>query len=184
MTSYWRRLLDVALDQHGYVTSRDARELGIPVVTLPQMSARGQLLKAGHGIYLFEELQGDQLNSCMRATLWADGRGVLSHDTMLDLYGISDANPEKIHITVPKGYRARAKGGEMFVVHHADLGDDEVQWFEGIKAVTPYVAIRQGLESETPRYLLHQAIVRSRKVGLITQQQHDDLDQRLLGERS
>ena len=37
--------------------------------------------------------------------MWADRRGVLSHDTALDLYELCDINPARIHITIPTAYR-------------------------------------------------------------------------------
>jgi predicted transcriptional regulator of viral defense system len=37
----------------------------------------------------------------MAAALWPQGiQGVLTHDTALDLWDVSDVNPAKIHITV------------------------------------------------------------------------------------
>ncbi|MDR2372899.1 MAG: hypothetical protein LBD77_02095 [Bifidobacteriaceae bacterium] len=34
-------LWDVAVDQYGYVTAHDARDLGVPVVELGKLAARG-----------------------------------------------------------------------------------------------------------------------------------------------
>ncbi|HZE40579.1 MAG TPA: type IV toxin-antitoxin system AbiEi family antitoxin domain-containing protein [Stackebrandtia sp.] len=182
MAKYWRKLLDTALDQHGYVTSRDARQLDIPVAELGRLARRDQLVKVGHGIYRFEELVGDSLSDYMLATLWPDGRGVLSHDTMLDLYQLCDVNPDKIHITVPNGYRARATGGEMFTVHHANLSDMQLGWFEGIRAVTPRTAIYQCVAGGTPNYLLRQAIESARNLGHITAADKAELEARLEGD--
>jgi hypothetical protein len=39
------------------------------------------------------------------ATLWADRRGILSHDTALDLHELCGINPAQIHITIPAAYR-------------------------------------------------------------------------------
>jgi predicted transcriptional regulator of viral defense system len=48
----------------------------------------------------------------MLAALWPAGRGVLSHDTALELHELCDVNPEKIHLTVPADYQPRRRGGE------------------------------------------------------------------------
>ncbi|MHB1128684.1 MAG: hypothetical protein ACYC06_01365 [Ilumatobacteraceae bacterium] len=56
-------------------------------------AARNQIKKVGHGIYRFSQLPANPLDAFMLATLWANGRGVLSHDTALDLHGLCDINP-------------------------------------------------------------------------------------------
>ncbi len=48
----------------------------------------------------------------MAAALWPKGiQGVLTHDTALDLWDVSDVNPAKTHITVPHGHRPQAIPG-------------------------------------------------------------------------
>jgi hypothetical protein len=53
------------------------------------------------------------LDAYMDAVLWP-GRGVrdmLSHETALDLYGLSDVNPAKIDVTLPRAwFRADKRG--------------------------------------------------------------------------
>lgn len=51
-----RALLAVALDQHGYVTVRDADELGISRNILWNLANRKLLIRAAHGVYRFPEL--------------------------------------------------------------------------------------------------------------------------------
>lgn len=51
-----KRLWEVALDQNGYVTSEDARKLGIPVVELGKLAYHGRLQRVAYGIYRFDEL--------------------------------------------------------------------------------------------------------------------------------
>lgn len=45
--------------------------------------------------------RGPEGQAYMAAALWPQGiQGVLTHDTALDLWDVSDVNPAKIHITV------------------------------------------------------------------------------------
>ncbi len=152
------RLFDVAVERHGFVTTEDAENLGIPVVELGKLGARGRLERVGYGIYRFPELPATAQDPYMLATLWAGGRGVLSHATALAIYELCDVNPPKIHLTVPRGYRPRRAGGELYVVHHEELDDADLGWWEGIRAVKPAVAIRQAAEGAVPAYLARQAI--------------------------
>ena len=95
-TSFRSVLWEVALDQQGFVTSQDARRLGIPVIELGKLASRGKLEHVSYGIYRFPELPVTPLSSYMEATLWPGGRGVLSHDTALELYELCDINPTRL----------------------------------------------------------------------------------------
>jgi predicted transcriptional regulator of viral defense system len=104
----------------------------------------------------------------MLAVLWTGApEAVLSHDTALDAYEVSDINPTSIHITVAKKRRIARQGGEGYTLHHQDLTDNQKTWWEGIPIVTLYTAIGQGIASKVPTYLLRQAIERGHQLGLL-----------------
>ncbi len=124
------RLWDVVVDQYGYVTTEDANALGIPVVELGKLHHRGRLARVAHGIYRFDEFPTSARDPYMLAVLWAGRRGVLSHDTALEVYELCDVNPARIHLTVPPGYRPRRQGGDGYVVHHEALTDAERGWWK------------------------------------------------------
>ncbi len=166
------QLWEVALDQYGYVTSRDARKLSIDGVELVKLAHRGQLHKVGHGVYRFPRFPVNELDSYMLATLWAGEQGVLSHETALDLYELCDVNPAKIHLTVPRKRRIRRRGGELYVVHNEDLDAGKIGWHEGIPTVTPIAAIEQTIHV-TPTHLVRQAVQSAHDQGLINTQAHD-----------
>lgn len=166
-----RELWDVAVDQYGYVTSTDARRLGINTVELGKLAARGQIEHVSYGIYRFPQLPVTPLDSYMLATLWANGRGVLSHDTALDLHDLCDINPSKLHITVP-GRRPERQGGEQYVVHSEPLDEDEVTRHEAIPIVTVAKAIAQGISSGVSTHLLTQALRTAQDRGAITPAEH------------
>lgn len=69
--------------------------------------------------------------------LWAGvDQGVaaaFSHETALQRYELTDAFPEKLHLTVPPGFRRRPPGD--VVLHRAVLGPDDVRR-EGLLAYT------------------------------------------------
>lgn len=173
------QLWEIALDQHGYVTSADARSLGINVVELGKLSHRRQLERVAYGIYRFPQLPVTQLDSYMLAALWAGGRGVLSHNTALELHELCDINPDKIHLTVPRSYQPRRPGGEFYVIHHEDLGERQIGRFENIPIVTPATAIEQTIASGVPSHLLRQALETGRARGVVTRDGHTKLTQRL-----
>ena len=49
--NYRQTVREIALDQYGYVTTRDAADAGVPVVELRKLAARGALCDpAGHRV--------------------------------------------------------------------------------------------------------------------------------------
>lgn len=91
-----------------------------------------------------------------------------SHETALDLYELSDVNPAKIHITVPKRYRLRRREPPpSYRFHHEDLDESDITRHEGLPIVTPK-AIRQCHEANLRRGLLRQALEDAKQRGLFT----------------
>lgn len=114
------------------------------------------------------------------AVLWARvPEAVLSHETALDCYGISDINPNRIHVTVGKQRRFRRSNPSNYIVHYEDLDAQQVGWWEEIPTVTPATAIRQCIAYGTPTYLLRQAIERGHAQGLLTTRDREALTQTL-----
>lgn len=162
-------LFDVAADQRGYVTQEQAREHGIAPTTLVQMARRGHADHVSYGLYRFTAFPPGPLDAYMEAALWPQGaRGVLSHETALDLYGLSDANPDRIHVTVPKHHTIRRRTPALYDIHHADLEPDETTWREGLPLTTIERTIRDCHRAHVRHGLLEQAIDRARARGLVT----------------
>jgi predicted transcriptional regulator of viral defense system len=160
----------VAVDQYGYVTSANARDLGVPVVELGKLAARGRLERVSQGLYRFPRWPVSANDSLMEAVLWTrDPSAALSHDTALDVYELSDINPDKIQVTIPVRVKKlrRIDASPALVVHYQDLADDQIGWWEGIPAVTVGTAIDQCIASGVRPDLVSQAIAAARAEGRI-----------------
>jgi predicted transcriptional regulator of viral defense system len=168
----FNQLADLAADQYGFVSQHDARELGIAPMTLVRMSEQGTLERRGHGLYRLRYFPVSPLDSYMEATLWPRGtRGVLSHETALQLYELSDVNPSKIHFTVPRAHRIRREIPTVYRIHHETLADENVTFHEGIPIVTPAHAIRQSHSAHLGPALIGQAIDHGVSNGRLTRKQ-------------
>ena len=140
------------------------------------MAERGQLERRSQGVYRVPLIPSTPLDAYMEATLWPRGAaGVLSHETALALYELSDVNPDKIHITVPKHHRIRRAIPAEYQIHHEDLATGDVASHEGIATVPPAVAIRQCHATHLGPALLAQAIDQGERNGRLTRRQADDL---------
>lgn len=181
----WNKAIELATEQYGFITHDDLCGIGEDPVCLRQWVKRGGVERVGHGIYRFKQIPVTPLDPYMLATLWPAGRGVLSHDTALELFELCDINPDKIHITLPESrqYRPRKQGGEKYILHHEYLTGDDVTWFEEIRIVTPAVAIRQAIDSSVPVHLIRQAIETAEQRGRVLRPQGMVLMQRLEGRK-
>lgn len=173
-------LWDLAAAQHGFVTSRQATELGITKYALQMLVHRGTLNRVAHGVYRFPRYPVGQYNSLMLAVLWTRvPEAALSHETALDAYDISDINPNRIHLTVGKRRRLRRTDVDDYVIHYEDLNPEQIGWWQEIPTVSPATAIAQCIAYGTPTYLLRQAIDRGHAQGYLKAADRDALSDAL-----
>ena len=177
MVTAQQQLWEIALDQHGFVTTADARALGVTAHALKLLAQRGALRREAQGVYRFERFPASIADDYQQAVLWTGQSGaVLSHETALDLLGLADVNPDRIHVTVRVGARVRRQGGEHVVVREEDLLPGDVGWWEGVRCVTAGTAIGQVIEAgATQVHLIHQAVETARERGAITAGARDAL---------
>lgn len=147
-------IFDIAEEHEGLVPASAARARGIAPSALVKMANRGKLERVGRGVYrlpLFPS-SASRLQQYYEALAWAQSsrgpRAVISHESALALYGISDVLPAKIHITVRPEARFRHRAIPPKIrVHHAPLPPDEIDQFEGIEVTSPDRAIRDVAEA-------------------------------------
>lgn len=92
--------------------------------------------------------------------------GVLSHDTALHLMDLSDVNPTRIHLTVPRKYRPRRRNPPPGVVlHFADLAPTDIRSLEGLPVTTAARTIHDCAMANLGPALIRQAIDDARRAG-------------------
>lgn len=181
----YNTLHELAVDQHGYVTTRDARELGVEPQRLHLMAERGVLERVARGLFRFPDVPAGALDQYAEATLWPlESRGVLSHATALDLHALCDVNPSRIDITVRRGFRTTRRPPAVLRLHREDLPEDVITWHEGLPIVTVYRAIEGSVEQGLSWHLIEQAIDTARRTGRLTAEQADTLRARRPDDRS
>ncbi|MHB1740891.1 MAG: type IV toxin-antitoxin system AbiEi family antitoxin domain-containing protein [Actinomycetes bacterium] len=172
-----QELWDVAVDQYGYFTVQGALDLGIERLTVDKLASRGQVERAGHGVYRFPELPVTKFDPYMLAVLWTGApEACLSHDTALAVREVCDINPDRIHLTVAARRRIRRAGGELYSMHYEDLDTGQVDWWERIPTVTLPTAIGQCVASGVSTYLLRQALDTGRRTGALLPGEADELE--------
>jgi predicted transcriptional regulator of viral defense system len=173
------RVLEIAGYQHGYITARQATDAGIPPVELRKLAQRGRLDHPAHGVYRVTAFPRRTNDELMEATLWPDGRGVISHESALALWDLADVNPRRIHVTVPSPYRPRKQGGSLYRVWPRDLDANEVDEVDGIPTVTPERAILDAARHGLQQRFVEQAILTARNRQLFGRETEMRIRQRL-----
>jgi len=171
----YKQLFELATDQYGFVTTDDAREMGINPHRLVVMSSRGDLRRVSHGLYRFGLIPSTMFDELMEATLWPRRLGVISHQTALDLWDLCDVNPAKVDVTIPRAAKIRRAVPAAYRVHVRDLVADDVTRREGIPVVGVKRAILDGIETHLAPHLIGQAIDTARGRGLLPSPDLDEL---------
>ncbi len=176
---------EIALDQHGYVTTDQARAAGVRPHTVLMMQRRGKLERVAHGLYRDTLVAASPLGPYMAATLWPRGiRGALSHQTALELLGLSDANPARIHLTLPPAMRVRRTIPPQYVLHHAALDARDTTLVEGVCVTTALRTIRDCHRAHLGPALLRQAIEDGRRTGRLSTAEASLLEAEVLPQES
>lgn len=171
----WDELVTRAAEQHGYVTTRDARDLRIDPTQLRLLASRGRLERIGRGAYRVLVLPRGAHDDLAEAVAWSLGRGVVSHESALVLHDLSDVNPSRVHLTVPRDNYPRAAGGDLYRLYRRALRESDVTKADGIPVTTAPRTILDCLADGTDPYQLRLAIDRAEAGGLVWRAVADEL---------
>lgn len=166
-------LYRLAEEQDGLLSSKAARELGITDSALVRLAQRGRLERVSRGVYRIAQYPPDRLAQYREAVLWAQASQgpqmvALSHGTALLLYGISDLNPSRVELTVPKSARLRRQQPKWITVHKADLSEADIGEHEGIPVTSVERSILDVLASTHRIDVARQATTDALREGLLT----------------
>lgn len=96
-----------AADNHGLITSAQARELGITNNELVQYARRGRIRKVGHGLYQLVQWVPETNDIYAWAVAMVGPDAVLSGESVIAMLDLAPTNPERIYVATPKRIRKR-----------------------------------------------------------------------------
>src|SRR5258706_8622911 len=149
-----RRLFDIADQQQGYFTTKQAKTAGFAENTHSYHVRVGNWAREHRGIYKLVLYPWTERPDLALWALWSRNRneeveGVYSHQTALTLYDLSDLNPSKLHMTVPTDFRRSGEIPGILALHYADLPASDVQTAQGYKLTRPLRAVLDLIEAAT-----------------------------------
>src|SRR5580704_11885186 len=184
-----KRLYQIAVDQQGFFTTKQAKAAGFAENTHPYHVQAGNWIREHRGIYRLASFPRGQRPDLMLWSLWSRnrgeaGQGVYSHQTALSLYDLSDVMPAKLHMTVPKNFRRNSEIPRVLVLHFADLPQSDIGAVHGVRVTKPMRTILDLLEhGEVPLASLRQALREGLRRGLIRRSEIAEARKRFTGDK-
>lgn len=162
-------LYDLATEQMGYFTAGQAAGRSYTRSLLSYHAKRGTIQRVHHGVYRFRDYPPSPREDVVAAWL-AVGRdvAVVSHETALDLWGLSDVVPSAVHLTVPRAQRSLARRPPLGTIVHTTLRlwrDGDVRTREGIRVTSPERTILDAAEAGTQPEQIAMAIAEAFRRG-------------------
>ena len=163
--NYFVILYDIAEAQAGYFTTAQAAAAGVDRRRLAYYAHTGRVQRIRHGIYRLTQFPQSRFEDLFIAWLAAGPNAVISHESALLLYDLSDVLPEAIHVTVPRTASRRRLGLRL---HTNRICPDDVTQHEGLPVTTvPRSIVDVALAGLSDEFVL-QAACEAVKAGLTT----------------
>lgn len=171
-----RRLFDIAREQGGFFTSRQAREAGFQDSVHPYHVRAGNWLREHRGIYRLAQFPQPDRPDLLLWQLWSQNRdgqtqGTYSHATALTLHELSDVMPTKLDMTVPPGFQRMAATPDALRLHRRRLKASDMATINGARVTTPLRTLADVVADGTlAEEHLVQAVEEAIRRGLVRRQ--------------
>ena len=170
----YEKLNQLALMQGGLFTAKQAQSCGYRHSNHHYYVKTGRWKKEGWGIYRFLHIPADEITFYYRILLWSCNRNgeseaVFSYETALSFYELSDVNPHRVSITVPKNFQKRSIPFKNLVIYKKNLSKKDIKSFNGLP-VTTYLKTLLDIHEERhlSEDLIEQAVKEALQKGYIT----------------
>jgi predicted transcriptional regulator of viral defense system len=165
-------LWDIAREHDGYFSVMEAEQAGVSRIAVAQIARRGRLEHIARGLYRFPQWPHTGREQYHEALLWPSAHrrlpyALVSHDSALELYGLTDLNPAVVHVTIPPGLRIERTPPPHIRLHLDEVPLEDRSEYEGV----PVVAVRRAIEDVAARYgvdLVHRATAEAYARRLLT----------------
>jgi predicted transcriptional regulator of viral defense system len=145
-------LYQIAESQAGYFTAQQALGVGIDRSTLRHHARPGgRYERVRSGLYRLRHFPSSAQEHVVAAWLpLREAGAVVSHESALELYELSDVIPSAVHLSLPRAKRGqRPRPGVRFHTLERPPSRSEVREAFGVRATTPERTIVDALEGGT-----------------------------------
>ncbi len=159
------RLYELAEPQAGYFTAAQAQTVGFSRPLLVYQVKVGRFLRVAHGIYRLAQFPHSLFEDLYAAWLRAGAAAVISHESALAVYGLSDHLPSAVHLIVPRTASRRRTG---LCLHTHRLERQDITRREGLPLTTVPRTLADVAVSGLAEELIVQATQEALQRGLTT----------------
>jgi predicted transcriptional regulator of viral defense system len=99
------KLFAIASEQAGYFTTAQAHDAGFSSPLIRHHARTGRFTHVARGLYRLRDYPSTPREEVLAAWLRLAPKAVVSHESALDILGLSDVIPDAIHLTVPRTFR-------------------------------------------------------------------------------
>lgn len=164
-------LYRVAESQAGYFTTEQALAAEMDGSTLRHHARPGgRYERVRRGLYRLRHFPSSQHEHVVAAWLaLSNGPAVVSHESALELYELSDVIPNAVHITLPRAKRGqRPRPGVRFHTLEHPPDSNEIRQVAGVLATSLERTIVDALEAGTQPEQIELAVRQALERGLTT----------------
>lgn len=161
----YQQLYEFAEEQAGYFTAAQAHEAGFSWERLTNSIKSGKFLRVAAGVYRLVQFPRHPHEDLFFTWLSVGPNSVVSHESALAYYDLSDVLPAEIHIIVPRTASRRRKNVRL---HTNQLAPDDVIVRGGLRVTTAARTIADVAFSGLSEDLVRQAIREALRRGLVS----------------
>jgi predicted transcriptional regulator of viral defense system len=165
------QLYEIAEQQAGYFTAGQAESAGIDRSTLRHHARPGgRFERVRRGLYRLRHFPSSPHEHVVAAWLPLKATGaVVSHESALELYGLSDVIPSAVHVSVPRAKRGvRPRSGVRIHTIEGQLGTEALRTIDGVPVTSPERTLVDALEDGSPPEQIELAVRQAVDRGLTT----------------
>lgn len=159
------RLYQIAEEQAGYFTAAQAQEAGFSWERLSNSVKSGKFQRVVHGVYRLSRFPGSMHEDLFVAWLRTGPLSVISHESALSLYELSDVLPGEVHVIVPRTASRRRRGIRL---HTNRLKPDEITTRSGLPVTTVARTLADVASTGIAEEQVRQAIQEALRRGLVS----------------
>jgi predicted transcriptional regulator of viral defense system len=163
-------LYRTAESQAGYFTAEQALDAGMDRSTLRHHARPGgRYERVRRGLYRLRHFPSSPHEHVVAAWLDLPSPAVVSHESALELYDLSDVIPNAVHITLPRAMRGqRPRPGVRFHTVEHSVDPTYVRRVRGVLVTSPERSIVDSLQAGTQLEQIELAVSQALERGLTT----------------
>lgn len=162
-----------AYSQDGYFTAEQARKFGFSRQLVAHHVRSGRYERVRRGLYRLTGFPGSSSEE-VRAKWMAVGadRALVSHESALELHGLSDVFPNAVHLLVARSDRGvKPPAGVVIHTTSTPWGPGDVTTIDGIRTTTPSRAILDAVTAGTSPEQIEMAVGQALDQALVDVEQ-------------